>query len=173
MTDRSYKERNSGPTSALKMLFLHLSFAFKLSQNTSRENRNARPPLFLQREHRGLKLWFPYVCSRGPSPCSRLCICTCTSPACCSRWRSRRSGSDLRSTHPRLKHNRNITGCSQWEQNASDATSLYQRVIASHPFPSSKAQSLRHADCQWQHCSDDPFIFLRAQSLPDVFGKKK
>lgn len=49
-----------------------------------------------------------YICSRVPSPCSRLCICTCMSPACCSRWRSCCSGFDLESTHPHLKDNGNI-----------------------------------------------------------------
>lgn len=46
-----------------------------------------------------------YACSRGPSPCSHPCICTCMSPACCSRWRSCCSGSVLESTHPHLKEN--------------------------------------------------------------------
>lgn len=57
-----------------------------------------------------------YVYSRGPSPCSRLCICTCTSPACCSRWQSCCSGFDLKSTHPHLKDNGSITTFSSWVQ---------------------------------------------------------
>lgn len=46
-----------------------------------------------------------YACNRGPSPCSHPCTCTCMSLACCSRWRSCRSGSVLKSTHPHLKEN--------------------------------------------------------------------
>lgn len=57
-----------------------------------------------------------YVYSRGPSPCSRLCICTCMSPACCSRWQSCCSGFDLKSIHPHLKDNGSITTFSSWVQ---------------------------------------------------------
>lgn len=69
------------------------------------------PQPFHSGENLGQPFLFPgitYVYSRAPSPCSRFCICTCMSLACCSRWQSCCSGSGLKSTHPRLKDNRNM-----------------------------------------------------------------
>lgn len=85
---------------------------FYLLENIGRENKMWGPPFLLGNV--GVCVLMSYVCSRDSSPCSRLCICTCTSLACCSRWRSCCSGSDLRSTRPHLKHSGNITTINYW-----------------------------------------------------------
>lgn len=95
---------------------LSLSHLFEKKHGAKKTKMWGPVPL-CKREHRGQGFVLnSYVCSRGPSPCSRLCICTCMSLACCSRWRSCCSGSDLKSTHPHLKDNGNITTFSYWEQ---------------------------------------------------------
>lgn len=115
MTDSHYKERNFSPDSVLARLFLPrtflLTFLKHTHTHTGKENKNVRPCASLQKVSIGASVFVlnSYVCSHGPSPCSRPCICTCMSLACCSRWRSCCSGSDLKSTHPHLKDNGSIT----------------------------------------------------------------
>lgn len=112
MIDSYYKARNFRLDSQLMGSFsphfcaLLLFFFVKARREKSKEEKKRRP-LFCKNEHRGSEFFFrsSYACSRGPSPCSHPCICTCMSPACCSRWRSCCSGSVLKSTHPHLKEN--------------------------------------------------------------------
>lgn len=92
-------------------LSLWLSCFFSLRKTQAQKTEKCEAPVpSLQKWASGGQGFFvvvvvlnSYVCSCGPSPCSRLCICTCTSPACCSRWRSCCSGSDPKSTRPHLK----------------------------------------------------------------------
>lgn len=111
MTDSHYKEWNVSSSSVLARLCLPLPcFASFFKKPEAKKTKMRGPFLHSKSEHRGQGFVLrSYVCSRGPSPCSRLCICTCTSPACCSRWQSCCSGSDLKSTHPHLKDKGNIS----------------------------------------------------------------
>lgn len=90
---------------------------FFLKAKVGKENKKGEalfPLAQVQSRGSGFCPWGPYVCSRGPSPWSRPCICTCMSLPCCSRWRSRCSGSGLKSTRPHLKHNGNTATCNFW-----------------------------------------------------------
>lgn len=121
LIDSPYKERNFG-LSAWKavppsLLFSDFSFFFFFKAKVGKENKKGEalfPLAQVQSRGSGFCPWGPYVCSRGPSPWSRPCICTCMSLPCCSRWRSRCSGSDPKSTHPRLKHNGNTATRNFW-----------------------------------------------------------
>lgn len=124
LIDSHYKGRNFRPDSVLAGLFsLSLALLPFFCKNTGKRRRGGREarPLFCRSEHRGPRgfVLSSYACSRGPSPCSRPCICTCMSPVCCSRWQSCCSGSVLKSTHPRLKENGNMATFQRWGMKSS------------------------------------------------------
>lgn len=152
MIDSHYKGRNFSPDSMHVRLFLPLFLDLLPFKKKMQGGKKVRPRYFFPKVSIGGQGFVlkSYVCSRGPSPCSRPCICTCKSLACCSRWRSCCSGSVLKSTHPHLKDNGNITTLNFWVLKASDITAEYWRIIASL----GRAESLSHTYCQWKRSGD-------------------